>query len=118
VGQEIAPPIRRRGYAILAGGGVKGIALVGALVAAQEFGFDFCGFAGTSAGSMVSLLACLGYSGRQIADILERHPIPGAFLDDDSNRLTTYVKNLQRSGVTLGTLRNGHHPTARPDVLS
>ena len=44
-------------YAILAGGGVKGVALAGCLAASQEKGIRFEGYGGTSAGSIVALLA-------------------------------------------------------------
>jgi NTE family protein len=67
---------RRPAYAIFAGGGSKGVVLVGCLAAAQEFGFDFLGYAGTSAGSIISLLACVGYSGQELRTVLEHHPVP------------------------------------------
>ena len=57
-------------YAVFAGGGVKGAALAGCLAAAQDQGVDFVGFGGTSAGSIVALLASVGYAGVDIGKIL------------------------------------------------
>jgi NTE family protein len=49
-------------YGVFEGGGVKGIALVGALARVeQEPGLKFVGFAGTSAGAIVASLAAVGY---------------------------------------------------------
>ena len=50
----------------LEGGGVKGIALVGAVLALEEAGYSFRGVAGTSAGAIVAcLVAALSASGDQ-----------------------------------------------------
>jgi NTE family protein len=59
-----------KAYAILAGGGVKGAALAGCLRAAEEQGVLFAGYGGTSAGSMVALLAAAGYSGKELGELL------------------------------------------------
>lgn len=59
-----------KAYGVFDGGGVKGAALAGALAAAEDQGIEFIGFGGTSAGSMVAFLACVGYSGKEIGDIL------------------------------------------------
>lgn len=53
-------------YAVMDGGGVKGAALAGCLLAAEEAGVQFVGYGGTSAGSIVALLACVGYSGAEL----------------------------------------------------
>jgi NTE family protein len=53
-------------YAILDGGGVKGAALAGCLAAAEDKHIDFIGYGGTSAGSIVALLAAVGYSGEDL----------------------------------------------------
>ena len=47
-------------YAVFDGGGVKGAALAGCLKAAQESKIEFVGFGGSSAGSIVALLATAG----------------------------------------------------------
>lgn len=57
-------------YGIFDGGGVKGAALAGCLAAAQEQGIQFVGYGGTSAGSMVALLAEVGYTGQELGELL------------------------------------------------
>ena len=47
-------------YAVFSGGGVKGAAHAGCLNAAEQRGLRFKGFGGTSAGSIVALLASIG----------------------------------------------------------
>lgn len=55
---------------VLEGGGVKGIALIGALSAAEAKGLTFQGLAGTSAGSMVAALYAAGYSAKELETTL------------------------------------------------
>jgi NTE family protein len=57
-------------YAVMDGGGVKGAALAGCLRAAEDAGIEFIGFGGTSAGSIVALLACVGYSGQELCQLM------------------------------------------------
>lgn len=52
------------------GGGVKGIAHIGAICALEDSGFTFNSFAGTSAGALVSSLLAVGYSGYELKDLL------------------------------------------------
>lgn len=52
------------------GGGIKGIAHIGAVCALEDSGFTFNSFAGTSAGAMISSLLATGYSGHELKDIL------------------------------------------------
>ena len=48
------------------GGGVKGIALLGAIYYLEEKGYTFQNFAGTSAGAIVSSLLAVGYTGKEL----------------------------------------------------
>lgn len=59
-------------YAIFDGGGVKGAALAGCLKAACDSGIEFVGYGGTSAGSIVALLATVGYNGDELHDVMTR----------------------------------------------
>ena len=52
------------------GGGIRGIALLGAITALEEAGYTFEKLAGTSAGALVSSLISVGYSGKELQDIL------------------------------------------------
>ena len=52
------------------GGGVKGIALLGAIYYLEEKGYTFEHFAGTSAGAIVSSLLAVGYTGKDLKNML------------------------------------------------
>ncbi len=103
-------------YGVFAGGGVKGAALAGCLAAAQNLKIEFVGYAGTSAGSMIAALACVGYKGEDIRDLMKTtaafHPLK--FLDDRGEELKivqdmtakifeiiSSSKGLFRKGVNL-----------------
>lgn len=65
--------------AVFEGGGVKGIALVGAVVGAERSGVRFRGLAGTSSGSIVASLLAAGYGGEELKRIINQTPFK-AFL--------------------------------------
>ncbi len=97
-----------RAYAVFAGGGAKGAALAGCLAAAQNWGFDFRGYGGTSAGSIIALLGAVGYTGSEIGEILKGKAFT-EFLDDDGSRLDKFIRNanvIDTSGpcALLGSL--------------
>jgi len=56
---------------VFSGGGIKGLALVGACAAIEEQGFRFKRVAGTSAGSIIAGLLAAGYTSAEMADILD-----------------------------------------------
>lgn len=70
--QTQAPPQGEDGRVdlVFEGGGVKGIALVGALSVLQEHGFQAQRVAGTSAGAIVATLCAAGYSPPEIHDLI------------------------------------------------
>lgn len=55
---------------VFSGGGVKGIALVGALQAVEKRGLTFKRTAGTSAGALMASLIIAGYKGNELEKIL------------------------------------------------
>ena len=57
-------------YGVFEGGGVRGIALVGAISAIEKAGIQFRAVAGTSAGAIVAALYAVGYSAEEMYDIL------------------------------------------------
>ena len=61
----------RRVDLVLEGGGVKGIALVGALSVLEERGYQFARIAGTSAGAIVGSLAAAQMPPAKMAEIME-----------------------------------------------
>lgn len=57
---------------VLEGGGVKGIALVGALTVLEEQGFQVQNRAGSSAGAIVATLHAAGYTAGELRDLLSK----------------------------------------------
>jgi NTE family protein len=115
-------------YAVFDGGGVKGAALAGCLKAAQNSGIEFIGYGGTSAGSIVALLATVGYTGDELeevmtkrfslaslsqdlkmpikatADVLKKLSDPGLFLGPQLWQHRKIIERLsQRLGFTTGS---------------
>jgi NTE family protein len=56
---------------VLEGGGVKGIALVGAVSVLEERGYTFHKVAGTSAGAIVGALVAAGAPGKRLREIMD-----------------------------------------------
>jgi NTE family protein len=56
---------------VLEGGGVKGIALAGAISVLEERGYQFHKIAGTSAGAIVGALVAAGAPGKRLREIME-----------------------------------------------
>ena len=82
-----------KAYAVFDGGGVKGAALAGCLQAAESRRITFEGFGGTSAGSIVALLACAGYNGDELRSIMVDE-MDFTDLLDDSGALLEELKIL------------------------
>ncbi len=57
--------------AVFEGGGVKGSALVGAVAATEEAGYQFENVAGTSAGAIVAALVAAGYTAAELKKIID-----------------------------------------------
>ena len=70
---ELEGPIEKDAAdGVFEGGGVKGIAFVGALEAARERGIErWVNVAGTSAGAIIASLLAVGYEPGQLRSILE-----------------------------------------------
>ena len=68
-------PEHRQADAVFQGGGVKGIALVGALLAFADEGWDeWVSVAGTSAGSIVAGFIACGYAPKDLEGVLRKTP--------------------------------------------
>lgn len=61
----------RKVDAVFEGGGVKGSALVGAIAATEEAGYQFENLAGTSAGAIVAALLAAGYNASELKAIID-----------------------------------------------
>lgn len=57
--------------AVFSGGGVRAIALVGALEVAEEKGYDWVNLGGTSGGAIVAALRAAGYRPRELKEMME-----------------------------------------------
>ncbi len=57
--------------AVFSGGGVKGIALVGAVQACEDLGYRWFKLAGTSSGSIVAALLAAGYKAIEIKELMQ-----------------------------------------------
>ncbi|TQR09249.1 patatin-like phospholipase family protein [Psychrobacillus soli] len=55
---------------VFSGGGMKGIALVGAFQVLEEKGYEFKRVAGTSAGAILACFIAAGYTGKEIEEIM------------------------------------------------
>ncbi|MCZ8520670.1 MULTISPECIES: patatin-like phospholipase family protein [Paenibacillus] len=60
--------------AVFEGGGVKGIALAGAVAAVEGLGYGFHQVAGTSSGSIVASLVAAGYRANELKEVIEATP--------------------------------------------
>lgn len=83
---------------VLEGGGVKGIALVGAVAVLEERGYRFHRVAGTSAGAIVGSLVAAGVSAPRLREIMEQ-------LDYRRFRDGTWLTRLGLPGQLLTLLR-------------
>ena len=58
--------------AVFQGGGIKGIAFVGAINCMEDKGYKWEKLAGTSAGSIIAALLSVGYSGKELKEIMSQ----------------------------------------------
>jgi NTE family protein len=77
---------------VFSGGGIKGLALVGACAAIEERGFRFKRVAGTSAGSLIAGLIAAGYTSTEMANLLDELDLK-KFLD---SRKTVFPSALTK----------------------
>ena len=70
---------------VFSGGGIKGFALIGAVMELEEQGYRFKRMAGTSAGAIIAGFIAAGYSGREINEIMNSVKLTG-LLESRKNR--------------------------------
>jgi NTE family protein len=93
---------------VFEGGGVKGIALVGALEEIEQAGYQFVNVAGTSAGSIVATLVAAGYSAAELKPIMMDLPFH-KFMD------APWVGHIPVAGGVINMLR--HHGLYKGDYF-
>lgn len=72
---------------------MRGAALAGAMHVAQRNGVRFIGYGGTSAGAIIALLACVGYTGEEIGNLLIEKEF-SEFIADGGKALEEAKKKL------------------------
>ncbi|GLI95228.1 patatin-like phospholipase family protein [Methylocystis echinoides] len=99
-----------KAYAVLDGGGVKGAALAGCLKGAAEVNVEFVGYGGTSAGSIVALLASIGYTPDELLGVMCDELNFDELLDDNGVGLSFWggmVDELVAIDSLLGGMKVG-----------
>jgi NTE family protein len=90
---------------VLEGGGVKGIALVGALSVLEERGFQTQNVAGSSAGAIVAALHAAGYTSTELKKIigeLDYDRFRDRAWEDQIPFIGSYVSTLKDRGIYEG----------------
>jgi NTE family protein len=87
--------------AVFEGGGVKGIAIVGAVHAVEQFGFQFNEVAGTSSGSIIASLLAAGYTSDQLKQIIISTPFQ-QFIKSSTQWLGPSLRLLFKKGLYSG----------------
>lgn len=93
--------------AVFEGGGVRGIAFVGAVCCFEEHGYKWEKLAGTSAGAIVASLLAVGYTGRELKQILETLDY-SKFMDKDCLQSVPFVGGLLGLSIHKG-LNSGNY---------
>src|SRR5207247_7128645 len=83
---------------VFQGGGVKGIALVGAYEVLETRGFKVQNLAGASAGAIVASLIAVGYTAAELRKVLSETPFSD-FMDPN------WETKLKPGGALLGILK-------------
>lgn len=99
-----------KAYAVLDGGGVKGAALAGCLKGAEELNIEFVGYGGTSAGSIVALLASIGYTADELLGVMCDELNFNELLDDNGGGLSFWgslADDIAAISSTFGAIKVG-----------
>ena len=92
--------------AVFEGGGVRGIAFIGAIQVMEASGYEWESLAGTSAGAVVAALLACGYSGEELMGIMSTLDYPRLLGKTWIHHLPVVGKAvplLLRSGIYLNT---------------
>jgi NTE family protein len=87
--------------AVFEGGGVKGIAIVGAIRAAEEYGFEFNEVAGTSSGAIIASLLAAGYTSQQLKQLILDTPFQ-EFVKTKTKWIGPTIRLLFKKGLYSG----------------
>ncbi|MEX1029385.1 MAG: patatin-like phospholipase family protein [Paenibacillaceae bacterium] len=87
--------------AVFEGGGVKGIAIVGAVHAVEEYGFEFNEVAGTSSGAIIASLLAAGYTSEQLKQLILDTPFQ-EFVKTKTKWIGPSIRLLFKKGLYSG----------------
>lgn len=90
---------------VFEGGGVKGIGLIGAVCCLEERGYEWHRLAGTSAGSIIASLLSVGYTGKELKNIMLDYDYRN-FLDKNKMRRRSFplrsISLFRNKGIYSG----------------
>lgn len=92
--------------AVFEGGGVRGIAFVGAVQMLEHAGFHWHRLAGTSSGSIVAGMLAAGYNGKELEKIMSQLQLPQLLKKEWIHYVPYLGKNLRllvKKGIYKGT---------------
>ena len=93
------PSSTHSAHVVFAGGGVRGIAHVGALEVAEQLGYRWDHVAGTSAGAIIAALVAAGYNAEELANIMQEIDYSRFAADPDYDLLhITEMANILTQG--------------------
>ncbi len=88
--------------AVFEGGGVKGIAIVGAIHAVEQYGFGFNELAGTSSGAIIASLLAAGYTSEQIKQVILATPFQQFIQQKSRFWFGSSIRLLVKKGLYSG----------------
>jgi NTE family protein len=101
---------------VLEGGGVKGIGLVGAIEELEAAGYSWDYIGGTSAGAIVATLLAVGYTGRELYEVISGTDLDFINIMDDvpvrqdffnvQKRLSRAIEKKRSFGILFSVLRS------------
>lgn len=97
-------------YAVFDGGGVKGAALAGCISAAHDHGIELVGYGGTSAGSIIALMAAIGFSSKELEKLVVEELSFLSLLDDGGASLLSAKHSFEFLASGIGIWRLIVHP--------
>jgi NTE family protein len=90
---------------VLEGGGVKGIGLVGAIEEFENAGYSWDYIGGTSAGAIVATLLAVGYTGRELYEIISGTDLDFMSIMDDDPVRQNFLSVSKRAAKAIENRR-------------
>jgi len=84
---------------VFEGGGIKGLAFVGSVCCLEDHGYEFERCAGTSSGSIISALVSVGYTGKELKEIILNTDFNKFIENDKYNTLESTFRLMSKNGI-------------------